>query len=79
MALGLPSLHPEPATVGERSARPHPVSCLCVSCERTGGGDFAVRAFVDGDRTAVLRLSASVVHALPSLLVTVADGEQHGH
>ena len=80
------SLRSDPTRVaqsGETSmiaaTTPHPITCLCAECERSGGGDFAVRAFVDGDRAAVLRLSASVAHVLPDLVVRPSDGEQRGH
>jgi transcriptional regulator with XRE-family HTH domain len=51
---------------GRSRLESHPASCMCSSCERTGGGDFAVRAFMGGDNSAAARLSAAVVAALSS-------------
>lgn len=45
-------------------AKPHPPDCLCLTCERTGGGQLAVRAFMAGDDSAAARLSLAVVAAL---------------
>jgi hypothetical protein len=41
-----------------------PPTCKCSTCERTGGGEFAVRAFMRGDDAAAARLSPAVVAAL---------------
>jgi hypothetical protein len=40
--------------------RPHHPECLCVTCERTGGGYFAQRAALAGDASAKDRLSPAV-------------------
>lgn len=45
----------------------HVPTCLCERCERTGGGDFAIRAYFQGDDTALSRLSDAVARLLPSL------------
>ena len=45
-------------------AMPHLPDCLCPTCERTGSGQFAVRAFMAGDDSAASRLSSAVVEAL---------------
>ena len=77
MALSLSSVCREPGK--DSATKPHPMCCLCADCEGSGSGDFAVRAFVEGDCTAVLRLSPSVAYVLPALVVPLSDGEQHGH
>lgn len=47
----------------------HVPTCLCPACERSGGGDFAVRAYAQGDRAAGVHLSKRVAALLPSIVV----------
>ena len=49
--------------------QPHVPTCLCPLCERTSGGDFAVRAYAEGEKDARARLSHPVANLLPSLIV----------
>ncbi len=55
-----------------------PPTCMCEVCERSGGGDFAVRAYVEGDQDALLRLSSAVASILPSLAVRSPGDEPVG-
>jgi hypothetical protein len=50
----------------------HIPTCVCEECERTGSGDFAVRAYFAGDESVLSRLSPTVARILPSLRVTAA-------
>lgn len=52
-----------------RTKEPHIPTCVCEECERTGSGDFAVRAYSAGDESALSRLSPTVARILPSLRV----------
>jgi hypothetical protein len=49
--------------------RRHAPTCDCRHCERDDSGDFAVRAFTEGEREALNRLSNPVASVLPSLVV----------
>jgi hypothetical protein len=49
--------------------RRHAPTCNCRHCERDGSGDFAVRAFAEGEREALDRLSKPVASVLPSLVL----------
>jgi hypothetical protein len=67
MATDLPSpqeLADAIPRTGPRLKKPHLITGLCPMCERTGGGEFAVRAFMAGDDSAAARLSLAVVAAL---------------
>lgn len=47
----------------------HTFTCCCDRCHLTGSGDFAVRAYADGEKEAIFRLAPPVASVLPSLVV----------
>lgn len=52
---------------GPSAGRQHPPTCHCPTCEQTGAGDFAVRAFMSDEPAALDRLSSQVARILPFL------------
>ena len=53
----------------------HVPTCMCETCERRDGGDCAVRAFSEGDVTALARLSDAVARALPALRAPASESD----
>ena len=53
----------------------HAPCCLCPACEQAGEGDFAIRAYAQGDSSALSRMSARMADALPWLLVATDEDQ----
>jgi len=57
----------------ENRQRRHAFTCNCPDCERTGSGDFAVRAYAGGETEPLALLSEPVASILPSLIEPFKD------